>query len=79
MSICYKLLTRTVYSLFQEPVEQPPLGFSFAEEINYFCGCIVSVKFYTLLVALLAGDYCILINKVLYVKPLVPLLQEVCK
>ena len=24
--------TRQVYNLFQEPVEQPPLGFSIAEE-----------------------------------------------
>ena len=26
--------TRQVYNLFQEPVEQPPLGFSLAEEKN---------------------------------------------
>ena len=25
-------ITRQVYNLFQEPVEQPPLGFSIAEE-----------------------------------------------
>ena len=25
-------VTRQVYNLFQEPVEQPPLGFSIAEE-----------------------------------------------
>ena len=28
------LITRQVYNLFQEPVEQPPLGFSIAEEKN---------------------------------------------
>ena len=27
-------LTRQVYNLFQEPVEEPPLGFSIAEEKN---------------------------------------------
>ena len=27
-------ITRQVYNLFQEPVEQPPLGFSIAEEKN---------------------------------------------
>ena len=28
----YLKVTRQVYNLFQEPVEQPPLGFSIAEE-----------------------------------------------
>ena len=30
-----QLVTKQVYNLFQEPMEQPPLGFSIAEEKNY--------------------------------------------
>ena len=34
VGLCVRDKTRQVYNLFQEPVEQPPLGFSITEEKN---------------------------------------------
>ena len=38
--------TRQVYNLFQEPVEQPPLGFSIAEEKNMLNAIANVFKFF---------------------------------